>query len=926
MLRNRVTRLRARSITRSPSNPRRVGAVGAGCLICLALGMLTPSPAGAFGNNAQGHLGITQGALNSISRQVEGEDLRFTPRAIMQVKDANQAVDLNQLAAYLHFDDEAFQGGTTRLVVLKQAIIAEITAAEADGEAAREYLGQALHTLQDFYAHTNWIELHGRTTDGRLGNEIYAGPGLGTHTSPLFDPGTLLPGLRVLTSGYFRILAEPFATIPYPCFAPLYKTRHGYALCSDGLNKDHPDRPGWADAWLAADQASEDYVNAILDTDGVRGNAKAIKALMGIHGTLAFAIDTTGSMDDEIGDVKDQTRGLVTDLRGTDKEPDEYVLTTFKDSASTDVKTTDADTFLAAIDHLEADGGDDCPEASQSGLLEAVRAAKRDSKAYLFTDASSGDADLAGRVTAEAHEKRIEISAFATGSCSPLDPVYLDETERTGGQTLSLDPTELPQAFALIRTGIAPNAVSIFAASDDDDEPRDFSVPIDSSVSRVTFSVSDPDGGRTVSLTDPTGNVVPATAPASNAFVAVVENPSPGAWSMHVAGGGPFTVDVNGESPLAFASFDFVERQGRPEHESYYPVSQALGGGDQRAAAHLLGPYDTATFELVSPSGASIAPISLTKGDPLAADADDFTGVFTPPQGLFKVAATGRDSAGFPYRRAFPAAFRTQTIDVSLHGAAPLEGSGCCVDVPFTVRNSGPPGTFDIEAMVGDDPDAASVSRQSVDLSSGASAEVVVTANLSGKHADEKTVTALATSEDDPFATSRASVAILAESKFVSRISTPTVPQPSCPLKGRVLVSSNSPAVLKGGAGTDIIVGTGGADTLSGRAGKDCLYGYGGKDRLFGGKGADRLFGGTGRDLLTGGQGTDRLIDDSGRDRFSGGPGDDRISSRDLLPADRRRPDQVACGRGRHDVATVDRRDRVRRDCERVRRPRSKRR
>jgi len=71
-------------------------------------------------------------------------------------ENANIAVDDDQDHSALHFDGENFDGGQARLVQQKklayQAILAN------DGASARQLLGGAPHTVQDFYAHTNWVE------------------------------------------------------------------------------------------------------------------------------------------------------------------------------------------------------------------------------------------------------------------------------------------------------------------------------------------------------------------------------------------------------------------------------------------------------------------------------------------------------------------------------------------------------------------------------------------------------------------------------------------------------------------------------------------------------------------------------------------------------------------------------------------------
>jgi hypothetical protein len=132
-------------------------------------------------------------------------------------------------------------------------------------------------------------------------------------------------------------------------------------------------------------------------------------------------------------------------------------------------------------------------------------------------------------------------------------------------------------------------------------------------------------------------------------------------------------------------------------------------------------------------------------------------------------------------------------------------------------------------------------------------------------------------------------------------------PQPGCPVSGAQRVGTNANNTLNGTAAANVIFGLGGNDIINGRGGRDCLYGGSGRDRLNGGAGGDRLFGNSGND---------RLTDTSGRDVFSAGAGTDRINARDSTRAGRRLRDTVRCGAGRRDLALVDRRDTVSRDCE----------
>jgi hypothetical protein len=136
---------------------------------------------------------------------------------------------------------------------------------------------------------------------------------------------------------------------------------------------------------------------------------------------------------------------------------------------------------------------------------------------------------------------------------------------------------------------------------------------------------------------------------------------------------------------------------------------------------------------------------------------------------------------------------------------------------------------------------------------------------------------------------------------------------------------------LNGTAASDRIRGRGGADRIGGRRGNDCLAGGRGKDRvrgdtgndsIKGGRGKDRLGGKAGKDSINGGGGKDRVRGNAGGDSIKGGRGRDRVaagSGGDKVRVRGGGVDRVKCGPGR-DVVFADRRDRVARNCERVKR------
>ena len=230
------------------------------------------------------HEEITREALAATQPTIDGETLKFSNRAIQQIVDANKDTDqiVNQFSPEKHFDGEDFLGGSKRLVNLKERTIAKVIDEDPEESSARKDLGGALHTLQDFYAHSNWVEL-GHTSpniNNKLGREEFSGARKDTPTCPK-DPGTLAgAGLSELTSGYFLFSGK---VVP-SCSVPDGKCRHGLPLaCPTGINKDDDSRTGFSTARSLAVEATKEFLNHIFTDSRMAGNAKATKVLLGIN-------------------------------------------------------------------------------------------------------------------------------------------------------------------------------------------------------------------------------------------------------------------------------------------------------------------------------------------------------------------------------------------------------------------------------------------------------------------------------------------------------------------------------------------------------------------------------------------------------------------------------------------------------------------
>lgn len=83
--------------------------------------------------------------------------------AMAEIQSSNAEINSAPLknVAAAHFSGEQFKEGSKRLLELKSQIITSLLKS-VKFEHARRLSGQYLHTLQDFYSHSNWLELGNR--------------------------------------------------------------------------------------------------------------------------------------------------------------------------------------------------------------------------------------------------------------------------------------------------------------------------------------------------------------------------------------------------------------------------------------------------------------------------------------------------------------------------------------------------------------------------------------------------------------------------------------------------------------------------------------------------------------------------------------------------------------------------------------------
>ncbi|CAF0986412.1 unnamed protein product [Adineta ricciae] len=115
--------------------------------------------------------------------------LKFTLDLVMTY---NALVDFDPSTRILspaHFDSEAFNNGSRRIIQLRQKVLNELRTPNRDLTDARQKTGQLLHTLQDFYSHSNWVEMGNTDVNTLIGRNETVGQVAAPNQATCSDTG-----------------------------------------------------------------------------------------------------------------------------------------------------------------------------------------------------------------------------------------------------------------------------------------------------------------------------------------------------------------------------------------------------------------------------------------------------------------------------------------------------------------------------------------------------------------------------------------------------------------------------------------------------------------------------------------------------------------------------------------------------------------
>uniref|UniRef100_A0A8C9P727 von Willebrand factor A domain containing 7 n=1 Tax=Spermophilus dauricus TaxID=99837 RepID=A0A8C9P727_SPEDA len=632
--------------------------------------------------------------------------------ALGEVSRANAAQDFLPTSRNdpdLHFDAERLSQGRTRLMgALQETLVA---ARVLDHTLARQRLGAALHALQDFYSHSNWVELGEQQPHPRLlwpRQELWSLAQVGNPTcsdcEELSCPGNLL-GFTLLTSGYFG--THP-PKPPGKCSHGGHFDQSSSQPPRGGINKDSTS-PGFSPHHMLHLQAAKLALLASIQAFSLlrsRLGDSGFSRLLDITpaSSLSFVLDTTGSMGEEINAAKIQARHIMEQRQGSPMEPVHYILVPFHDPEFGPVFTTsDPHSFWQRLNEIHALGGGDEPEMCLSALELALLHTPPLSDIFVFTDASPKDAFLTNRVESLSQERRCRVTFLVTEDPSRvqgrarrevLSPVRFEPYEAvalaSGGEVIFTKDQHIRDVAAIVGESMAalvtlpleppvivPGKPLVFIV---DGLLQKVIVRMHGEIS--SFWIKNP-AGIFQSQEEGMGPLGHTHRFGQFWMVTMTDPPQTGTWEIQVTAEGTPRVRVQAQTSLDFLFHFGIPMEDGP-HPGLYPLTQPVAGLQTQLLVEVTGlgsrgnsgdspPHFSHVILRRVPEGTKLGQVPL---EPLGPPERGLLTASLPPTllstpGPFSLELIGQDGDG-----------------QGLHRIAPQP----CTVAPVLLELSGPPG------------------------------------------------------------------------------------------------------------------------------------------------------------------------------------------------------------------------------------------
>nr|XP_061797464.1 von Willebrand factor A domain-containing protein 7-like [Nerophis lumbriciformis] len=668
-------------------------------------------------------------------------------RAVREVVHSNAEMDFlssTRSDPVYHFDSERVDSAVAMLRRFWVHTLLSVRANEH--QSARHSLGQLFHSLQDFYSHSNWVEMGQRSIYLHLLQpEEPAVPVAKDDTPTCMEcfsitcRNNLLPRLtsaqkdsQLLTTGYF-------STFPPK---PEGKCSHGGMLDSSrsmgakgGINKDStsplfsPHHFLHVEAATLASQATLTVLRDLRDTVGHKTFLRLFSVKQAP--SLVFVMDTTGSMFEEITAARLRAHSIIQNRRNLPEQTGSFLLVPFHDPEVGPVyETDDPNQFMEYMENLMALGGGDEPEMCFTAIQLALTHSPPLSEIFVFTDASPKDAHLFDVVKALALAKQSKVTFLLTE-----DPNYSKEskprsrTRRTskrrkrsrehlppnrfslyttlsslsGGLTIFTSNSDIHSVSSIVEDNTAAEKVTLLHVETDQDQKSSHSFRVDSSVKDVTVHISgflsqciliDP-SGQTQSLLSEKGSLASLEVFNGLYRVRLLSPIQPGQWNLQATADGHVAFSI-----LAESNVDFLYYFATVTNKTHPGLARVEGSPVAGVPAFLviavtgLSPHhEGVSFShvtLLGAEGESLKKVLLNSSSPYPSHTtEELIGwVDSIPRAPFSVRLTGRDGGGNKLERVASELVQPTHVQIQVLSTPPLV-PGHSTTVEFIIFNHG---------------------------------------------------------------------------------------------------------------------------------------------------------------------------------------------------------------------------------------------
>ncbi|XP_072896754.1 von Willebrand factor A domain-containing protein 7-like [Hemitrygon akajei] len=635
---------------------------------------------------------------------------------------ANTLVDVAYaLSSERHFDSETILEGKKLLLRGKASVVRAIL--ENKRFTALQSMGSTLHTLQDFYSHSNWVELGYKSPNrnlidpsGTIGN--LAGRGDKTCqkcSSPESCQENIQSNIisrKLITTGYFSLILSSKPEGKCSHGGKWDQTVRGFG----GINKDTLSSPHGHEHLRAAAIATQASLELFLDIRDAVGDLKFLQFLcVDPPSGISFVIDTTGSMRNSIEAAKQRTIEIVQRTRNSRFQPSSYILVPFNDPEFGPVfETHDPDQFIVRLQQLTAEGGGDAPEMSLSALQLALTHSLPLSYIYVFTDAPAKDFHLAPTVQALIERTQCKVSFFLTNVLSrrrrgtepnPGIALYQGLARDSGGLAVQVSRDQIMNLTAIVEGSITGELVTILQRDGNTDHLTNvFPFHVDGALRNVTIFLSGSPANFNIS--SPRGIQQPHSN--SSGTLATIERlgdlfivtlnvaPELGEWSLTVQSGTPYTVKVTGQSVVDFL-YEFVEAFEGPHPGLVTVTGRPLAGEPATLRVTMTGlenypSHQPKNISLLDFQGRTLSKEALTPTSETGTFLAEFLSF---PSQEFLVLLEGMEEVGRIFRRQSPSVTSISSTKLTVM-FDPSFIAGENITIRFNISNAGPGSVYDI--------------------------------------------------------------------------------------------------------------------------------------------------------------------------------------------------------------------------------------